>query len=332
MKRREFIGLVGGVAAWPLAARAQQPAKMKRIAMVDPALKVADMRIGGDSGYTVGLQELQRLGYIEGQNLIIDRFSADGKREYGDLVAEIVSAHPDVIFTSGTPITLALKAVTSTIPIVAITGDPIRFGLVSSLSHPGGKITGVSVDAGVELWGKRLELLAEAVPRARNVLFVSTQSAWEDAGGKATREAAQRLGIALMLAPVSIPINEQAYRDTFQAIQRNQADGLVIANITDAYAYRFLLVKLVQQIGLPTMFIFREQAEAGGLMSYSMDLKNAIRAANGQVVEILRGSKPSEMPYVQGTRYELVINLKTAKALGLTIPPTLIVRADEVIE
>jgi putative tryptophan/tyrosine transport system substrate-binding protein len=164
------------------------------------------------------------------------------------------------------------------------------------------------------------------------VLFVSTQTSWEDAGGKASREAAQRLGIALVLAPVSIPINEQAYRDTFQAIQRNQIDGLVIANIIEAYAHRFLLVKLVQQIGLPTMFVFREQAEAGGLMSYSMDLKNAIRVAWGQVVEILRGSKPSEMPYVQGTRFELVINLKTAKAIGLTIPPELLARADEVIE
>jgi putative tryptophan/tyrosine transport system substrate-binding protein len=332
MRRREFIGLIGGAAMSPIAVRAQQPAKMKRIAMVDPAVKVADMRIGGDSGYTLGLQELQRLGYIEGQNLIIDRFSADGKRVYGDLVAGILSTHPDVILASSTPLTRALKAGTSTIPIVAITGDPIRFGLISSLSHPGGNVTGVSVDAGVELWGKRLELLAEAVPRAHNVLFVSTQAAWEDVGGKATREAAQRLGISLMIAPVSFPINEQAYRDTFQAIQRNQADGLVIANITEAYAYRFLLVKLVQQIGLPTMFIFREQAEAGGLMSYSMDLKNVIRVAWGQVVEILRGSKPSEMPYVQGTRYELVINLKAAKAIGLTIPPELLARADEVIE
>jgi putative tryptophan/tyrosine transport system substrate-binding protein len=116
MRRREFIGLIGGAAVSPIVARAQQPAKMKRLALVDPALKVADMRIGGDSGYTVGLQELQRLGYIEGQNLIIDRFSADGKREYGDLVAEIVSTHPDVILTSGTPITLALKAATSIIP------------------------------------------------------------------------------------------------------------------------------------------------------------------------------------------------------------------------
>src|ERR1700688_4808833 len=198
MRRREFIGLIGGAAVSPITARAQQPAKMKRIGMFAPAVKVADMRIGGDSGYTLGLQELQRLGYIEGQNLIIDRFSADGKREYGDFIAEIVSAHPDVILTSGTPITLALKAATSTIPIVAITGDPIRLGLVSSLSHPGGNITGVSVDAGVELWGKRVELLAEAVPRLVNVVYISTRPNLNGAGARATQEAAKKLGISLV--------------------------------------------------------------------------------------------------------------------------------------
>ena len=332
MRRRAFIGLIGGAAVSPIAGWAQQPAKMKRLALADPALKVADMRIGGDPGYTSGLRELQRLGYIEGQNLIIDRFSADGKGEYGDLASKIVNAHPDVIFALGTSITLALKAATSTIPIVAMTGDPIRFGVVSSLSHPGGNVTGVSVDAGVELWGKRLELLAEAIPKARNVLFVSTQAGWEAAGGKETREVAQRLGIALAHAPVSTPVTEQAYIDAFQAIQRDQVDGLVIASIINAYAHRFLLVKLAQQIGLPTMFVFREQAEAGGLMSYSMDHKNAVRVAIAQVAEVLRGSKPGEMPYVQGTRYEFVINLKAAKAIGLTIPPALLARADEVIE
>jgi putative ABC transport system substrate-binding protein len=251
----------------------QQSTTKKRIAFVDPSTKTADVRIGGDTGYSVYLQEPQRLGYTEGQDLIIDRYSAEGQRGlYTDLAREIVGTHPDLIAASGTPLTKAIKEATSTIPVVAITGDPIRFGLVASLAHPGGNITGVSVDAGIELWGKRLELLADAAPSIHNVLFISSQKGWETAGGKATREAAEKLGIVLMNAPVAIPINEQAYRRTFETIIRDQADGLVFSNDVESYAHRLLLVQLVRQIGLPAIYVFREQAEAGGLMSYSADL------------------------------------------------------------
>ena len=154
--------------------------------------------------------------------MIIDRYSAEGQTaRYGDIAREIVSTHPDLIVTSGTPIAVRLKAATSTIPIVAITGDPIRFGqLVSSLSHPGGNVTGVSVDAGTGTLGKRLELLAEAIPKLRNVFLVGAQGGWEGAGGKATREAAQKLGIAPVNAVAGTsPINEQAYRRTFDAMK-----------------------------------------------------------------------------------------------------------------
>lgn len=333
MRRREF--LLGAAMLAPPMRRvmAQESAAKKRIAVVHPSVKVSEMRIGGDTGFTVFFQELQRLGYVEGRNLIIDRYSAEGQTDrYGHLAREIVSTHPDLIVTSGTPLSREFKAATSTIPIVAITGDPIRFGLISSLAHPGGNLTGVSVDAGIELWAKRLELLVKAAPKARTVLFVAPQTAWQGVGGKATREAAQRLGIVLMNAPVATPINEQAYRRTFEAIRRDQADGLVFSNDTESYAHRLLLVELVQQIGLPAIYVFREQAEAGGLMSYSADLKSAIRITAEQSVEILRGGNPSDMPYVQGTRFELVINLKTAKALGLEIPVTLLASADTVIE
>jgi len=333
MKRREFLISSAVLAFGTQRAPAQQSGTKKRVALVHFSTKVADMRIGGDTGFTIYLQELQRLGYVEGQNLIIDRYSAEGQRErYGELAGEIVSTHPDLIATSGTPLTLELKAATSTIPIVTVTGDPIRFGLISSLAHPGGNITGVSGDAGIELWGKRLELLAEAVPTLRNVLFVGPQAALEAVGGKAMREAAQKLGIALVNAPVATPINEQAYRRTFNAIRRDQADGLVFSDDVGNYAHRILLVELVKQIGLPAIYCFREQAEAGGLISYSTDLKSTVRTAARQTVEILRGGKPGEIPYVQATRLELVINLKTARALGLEIPATLLTRADEVIE
>ena len=332
MRRREFL-IASAVLVSGTRRTSAQQVSTKRLALVHPSTRVAEMKIGGDIGFTIYLQELQRLGFVEGQNLTIDRYSAEGQADrYGTLAREVVSIHPDLIAVSGVPIAAKLKAATSTIPIAAITGDPVRFGLVSSLAHPGGNITGVSLDAGTELWGKRLEMLAEAIPKLRRALFVGPQSAWEGSGGKATREAAERLGIALVNAPVAAPVNEQAYRSTFETIKPDQAEGLVFSADFESYPYRLLLVELVKQIGLPAIFILREQAIAGGLMSYSTDLKSAIRTSAEQSAKILRGGNPAEMPYVQGTRFELVINLKTARALGIEIPTTLLAGADEVIE
>jgi putative tryptophan/tyrosine transport system substrate-binding protein len=330
MHRRDFITLLGGsAAAWPLAARAQQqPATMKRIAVVT-ANKVPD----GDPNSVLFSEEWKRSGYVEGTNLIIDRYSGEGRIDrYGDLAREVVSTHPDVILSYGTPLTRRLKEATSTIPIVAMTGDPIRFGIVSNIARPGGNITGVSVDAGVEIWGKRLELLAEAVPKLVNVVFISTQGGWENVGGRATQEAARKLGISLVNAPLGKIINEAEYRRIFDSIQRDQVDAITFSDETEHYPYRFLIVQLVQQIRIPAIYILREQVEAGGLMSYSYDLKAGLRRMAMQVVEILHGADPSDMPYFQEARFELVINLKTAKALGLEIPAGLVAGASAVIE
>ncbi len=333
MHRRDFIALLGGGAAavWPLAAWAQQPAKMKRIAFAAPAVKVAD--IGSDPNFLTFFEELKRLGYIEGTNLIIDRYSAEGKIDrYADLAREVVSTHPDLIYTTGSPLTLQLKAATSTIPIVALTGDPIRQGIVSSIARPGGNITGVSVDAGLEIWAKRLELLTQAVPKLVNVVFVGRQVTWENPGGRGMREGAQRLGISLVLAPLGSTINEAEYRRIFSSLRRDQVDGIIISEDGENYAHRFLLVELVQQLGVPAIYTFRDQAEAGGLMSYSWDIKGTVRRNAMQVVEILNGANPGDMPYVQEARFELVINLKTAKALGIEIPAGLVASANAVIE
>jgi putative ABC transport system substrate-binding protein len=311
--------------------RAQQSAKMKRIAAAYPATKVADFAT--DPNFLVFLEELKHLGYVEGKNLIIDRYSAEGRFDrYADLAREVVSTKPDLICTTGAPLTLRFKAATSTIPIVTITGDPIRQGIVSSIARPGGNITGVSVDAGFEIWAKRLELLAQAVPKLVNVVFIGTQGAWENPGGRGTREGAQRLGISLVLAPLGSSINEAEYRRIFSSFQRDQVDGIIFSEDGEHYAYRFLLVKLVQQIGVPAIYTFRDQAEAGGLMSYSWDIKSAVRRNAMRVVEILNGSNPGDMPYVQEARFELVINLKTAKALGIEMPAGLVASANAVIE
>jgi len=332
MHRRDCITLLGGTAAaWPLASRAQQPAKMKRIAFAAPAVKVADM--GSDPSSATFFEEIKRLGYVEGTNLIVDRYSAEGKIDrYGDLAREVVGTHPDLIYTTGSPMTLQLKAATSTIPIVALTGDPIRQGIVSSIARPGGNITGVSVDAGFEIWAKRLELLAQAVPKLVNVVFVGRQVTWENPGGRGMREGAQKLGISLVLAPLGSTINEAEYRRIFSSLQRDQVDGIIISEDGENYAHRFLLVELVQQIGVPAIYTFRDQAEAGGLMSYSWDIKGTVRRNAMQVVEILNGANPGDMPYVQEARFELVINLKTARALRLEIPDGLVASANAVIE
>ena len=333
MKRREFFLAAAMLASTMRHAIAQKSAPAKRLAWVSPNAKLADMRIGGDPNAGVFLEELKRLGYVEGENLIIDRYTAEGRIErYGDLAREVVSTRPDVIWSHGTPLTRQFKAATSTIPIVAFTGDPVRFGLIASLAHPGGNITGVSADAGLEIWGKRLALLVEAVPKIAHAVFVGSPGTWENPGGKSVQEVAQTLGISVVNAPLGKVKDEAEYRRVFSSLQRDQVDGIVFAEESETYTYRFLIVQLVEQLRVPAIYVYRDQTEAGGLMSYSYDIKGAVRTNAKQIVEILRGANPSEMPYEQATRFELVINLKTAKALGLDIPAGLIARADAVIE
>jgi putative ABC transport system substrate-binding protein len=306
---------------------------MKRMAVAHPAGRIEDMKIGGDSSFTIGLQELQRLGFVEGRNLIIERYTAAGNQDrYAELAREVVSTQPDLIATSGAPLTRAFMAATTTIPIVSVTGDPIRQRLVTNIAHPGGNLTGVSVDAGFELWGKRLEMLVEALPNLRRVLFVSTAAAWDGAGGKATREVAQRLGVLLVRAPVDTPVNEATLRRTFETITAIHSDGILIAYETELFHHRRLIVELVGQTRIPAMYCLREQVEAGGLMAYADDFKLALRLSAQQQAELLRGGKPGEMPYLQATKYELLINLRTAQQLRLELPPAFVARADEVIE
>ena len=331
MKRRTFFGLVGSAVAWPVVAHPQQPAKMKRIAIVSPAGKIAENR--ADPNGLTFREALSRLGYTEGQNLIIDYYSAEGHKErYVDLAREIVNTRPDVICSIGAPLTREFKVATSTIPIVAFTGDPVRLGIVSSIAHPGGNVTGVSVDAGLEIWGKRLELLVEAVPKISRVAFISSPGAWENPGGKSVQEVARGMGILVKNAPLGAAKDEAEYRRVLSSIQPDQVDGIAVAEESETYAYRFLLVQLVAQLRILAIYVYRDQTEAGGLMSYSYDFKNAVRTSARQVVDILHGANPSEMPYEQASRFELVINLKTAKALGLEIPAGLVAGAAAVIE
>lgn len=243
-----------------------------------------------------------------------------------------MDSKPDLIYTAGTPLTLRFKAATNTIPIVTITGDPIRFGIVSNIARPGGNVTGVSVDAGVEIWGKRVELLAEAVPKLVNVVYISTRGNPNGAGGKATQEAAKQLGISLVYAGLDSPVTETEYRRVFNSIQRDQVDGIMFSAEFEHYPHILLITQLLQQIRLPSIHEISDFVEAGALMSYGLDWKPAVRTLAIKSAEILKGANPGDMPYVQEVYFELVINLKTAKLLGLELPATLLARADRLIE
>jgi len=308
MRRRDFILGLGGAALCSNAARGQQNSPIaqhsttkKRIAQVVPSTKVDEIK--ADPATKPFFDELKRLGYVEGENLIVERYSGEGRLErYDSLAHEVVDTKPDLIWAAGTPLTLRLKAATNTIPIVTITGDPIRFGIVSNIARPGGNITGVSVDAGVEIWGKRLEMLAEAVPKLVNVVYISTRPNLNGPGARATQEAAKKLGISLVYATLGSPTTEAEYRRVF-AIQRDQVDGIIFSAEFEHFPHRLLLVQLVRQIRLPAIHEVSDYVEAGGLMSYGLDVKPAVRTMAMQAAEILKGANPGDMPYVQEVRF-----------------------------
>ena len=278
------------------------------------------------------VQGLRDLGYVEGQNLILERRSAEGRFErFGDIVAELVRLKADVIVTSGNPAARAAKAVTTTVPIVAVAvADPVADGLIQSLARPGGNVTGLTIRVGSEIEAKRLQLLKEMLPGVSRVAYLGSKENkdWESPWGESVRTAAQALGVTLALAEHT----PRQYADAFTVISRARAEALFVGPGPVAYADRALIVDFATRARLPSSFAFRESVELGGLMSYGVSVVDIFRRAAGYVDKILKGAKPADLPVEQPTKFELVINLKAAKALGLTVPPTLLARADEVIE
>ncbi len=334
MRRRDFITLIGGAAAtWPLAAQAQQPAKMKRIAIVSPATKVSEISLSGRAYYRAFFEELIRLGYIEGQNLGVERYSGEGQPEgYAELVRNVVATHPDVIVTLGARLSLDFKTATTTIPIVTIMFDPVAQGLVTSIARPGGNITGVTIAGGFEIIGKRLGLLVEAVPKLSSVGYLASRRYWEDIRGASAREAAKRAGISLKAALLDSAFNEAEYQRVFTSMEQDRADALMVSEEAEHFTNLSTIVELASKGQIPTIYPSREFVEAGGLMAYSYDLADNFRRLANLTDKILKGANPGDIPFYQPTKYELTINLKTAKALGLEMPAMLNSSADAVIE
>jgi putative tryptophan/tyrosine transport system substrate-binding protein len=334
MKRREFIALIGGAAASPLVARAQQPAKMKRIAIVHGSEPVANMTITGRRPFRAFFEELGALGYIEGRNLLVERYSADGRPDhFAELARNVVRARPDVIISMRGLLTAEFKLETTTIPIVTTTSDPVVAGLVPSIAHPGGNITGVSVDAGLQIWGKRLGLLREIIPKLSNARFLTTQVDWVMATeASAARAAAKQAGMTLAGAMLGNTIDEAAYQRVFASMQQEQVDALLVSSAGEHLTNRVAIVELAAKNRLPAIYPFKDFTEVGGLLAYSIDLGDTYRLVADLVDKILKGANPGNIPFFQPTKFELIVNLKTSKALGLEMPPTLVARADEVVE
>src|SRR5258708_18280246 len=249
MTRREFITLLGGAAvAWPLAARAQQPATKRRMAIFHPAIPITLLtERGGGSAWRAFFGELRRLGYIEGENLIIARYSAEGHHErYADLAREIVSRNPDVIVTGTNPVVIAFKAATSAIPVVAFMLDPLHAGLLTSLSRPGGNLTGITLDAGIENWGKRLQILKEAIPSIAKGAFLGMREGWEGSPGQVVRDAAAQLGISLVFTLPERGTPSEIER-AFAAMEQQRPDAVLVSGEGDLYAHRLLIAELAEK-------------------------------------------------------------------------------------
>ena len=334
MTRRELIALLGSTAvSWPLGARAQQPATQQRIAIFHPAIPTTLLtETGGGSAWRAFFGELRRLGYVEGENLIIERYSAEGHHErYADLAREIVTRNPDVIVTGTNPVVIAFKAATSTIPVVAFMLDPLKAGLVTSLARPGGNLTGITLDAGIEIWGKRLQMLKEAIPSITTAAFLGMRDGWEGSSGQVLRAAGAELGISLVFM-LPQKGNSSEIERVSAVMEQQRPDAVLVSGEGDLYAHRQLIAELAEKNRLPVMCPYRDYVEAGGLMAYAVDLAELLRRMADDVHQILKGAKPGDIPIYQPTKFELLINLKTARALGLTLPPALLALAAETIQ
>jgi putative ABC transport system substrate-binding protein len=336
MQRRQFITLVGGAVASPLVARAQQPLKIKRIAVVAPSEPVANLVSRYLGFYRLFFDEISRAGYVEGKNLVVERYSALGQTDrYAQLVRDVVDTRPDAIFALDSGLALRFKAATTTIPIVTISPDPVATGLVKNIARPGGNITGVAIDAGPEIWGKRIELLKEALPKLTNlcVIVPIPQKRWEEGGyGTAIRQGAKANSITLNAVVLEGTIDETVYRRVFATFEQDKPDALLLTESPIHFTNRATIIELAEKHRLPAMYTWREFVEIGGLMSYTFDLDELGRSNGYQIGQILNGTNPGDIPYNQLTRLELSLNLKTAKSLGIEFPATLLGGADFVVE
>jgi putative ABC transport system substrate-binding protein len=329
MRRRDFaLGLL--LAAAASAALAEQPVKPRRIAIVE-ANFVASIGDPGSRLWQAFWQQLRRLGDAEGQNLAVARYAGEGRPEgYPNLARQVVRDDPEVIVAVTDPIAAAVHAANDATPIVLIGGAVVEYGLAASLAHPGGRITGIDVYASDEIYGKLLQILKQAFPSASKVAFLAPPGLL---GGQLqfVQEASRRLQMSLILKEIAESTPSE-YRQVFADIAGERADAIMVHARGELLRSRQLIIELAEKNRLPAMYPYRDYVEAGGLMAYALDWGELGRRMADDVHEILNGANPGDIPIFRPTKYELVINLKAASAIGLTLPSALLALADEVIE
>ncbi|MFK4650580.1 putative ABC transport system substrate-binding protein [Bradyrhizobium japonicum] len=327
MRRRDFISLlVGGAAVvWPLAAGAQQIPNRKRLAIFSPAEPSAVLREHSKTkAWRALFAELRRLGQIEGQNLEVERYGREQNTSGLEALAtEVVRGNPAIIYVIGADAVIFKK----------LTSDPVKQGLAESLAHPGGNFTGASIDAGLSIHGKRIALLREMVPTISILGCLALRAYWNGpTAGPAIRAAAEAASLALRVSLVEFGASEADYRAAIESISRDGANAVMVLPSPETFQNSTLIAELLSDVKLPTIFSFTESVEAGGLMAYSFDLIELNKRVANNIDAILRGAKPGDIPIYQVTKFELSINIKTAKQLGLSVPPALVAIADTVIE
>jgi putative tryptophan/tyrosine transport system substrate-binding protein len=332
MRRRDFM--VGAISATAVSRAAAQPVgDNRRLAIVSIAESSALMHEQSENRYyRVLFAELRRLGHVEGQNLTVERYGREQNTSgLAAVVAEVVRSNPDVVYVLG-PGSLFFKRETTRVPIVALTADPIGQGLIQNLARPGGNITGVSVDTGPSIHGKRIELLHEVFPAMSKLACLMLRIAWENVQGAAMRAASDAAGVPLISILLELPTSEAAYRDAVASVSRGGANAIMVGDSPDVMTNRSLIATLIAEARVPAIYPLSELVDDGGLMAYSFDLVELNKRVANDIDAILRGANPGDIPFYQASKFELSINLKTAKTLGLTVPATLLASADNIIE
>jgi ABC-type uncharacterized transport system substrate-binding protein len=329
MRRRHFIAGATAVIASP--AGAESTSKTARLAIFSPYEPSAVMRADSSNRYySAFFSELHRLGHIEGQTLTVERYGREQKTDdLAALASEVVRSKPNVVYAIG-PVAAFFDG--TAIPVVALTGNPIGQGIAQSLARPGGNITGVSVDAGPSIQEKRIELLRALTPDMTKLGAIVLRTQWKAGSGRIMRTACDAHHIQCVPALLDFPTSEAVYREGIAAAQRDGAQALIFADNPDPVLYLTAIVEACAAARLPSMYFLREFVDAGGLIAYSFDLVVLNEQAARDIDAILRGARPGEIPFFQNTKFNLYLNLKTAKTLGLNAPQTLLARADEVIE
>jgi putative ABC transport system substrate-binding protein len=329
MRRRKFITLLGGAAAWPLAARAQQPGdRVRRIGVLMPGDENDPVRTTMVSAFT---QALANLGWTDGRNVRMDvRWHGDDTSRIRPPTQELVGLQPDIILTGGTPATAAIQRETRTIPIVfAGVSDPVASGIVARLDRPSGNVTGFAV-LEASMGGKWLELLSEIAPRLKRAAIMFNPDMVTASTYMPSFETAAR---SLKVEPIIAPVHSDGEIETaITTLGREPGGGLVVMPDAFTLTHRALIISAAARINVPAVYWLSVFARDGGLLSYGVDQVDTYRRAASYVDRILRGAKPAELPVQLPTKFEMVVNLKTAKALGLAVPQSILLRADEVIE